>query len=57
MLVSSVPGNVPGIPSGDLQYEKAVKQEQNDEMTMSCVQMTWQLAYNNILLNKSITNF
>lgn len=35
MLVGSVPGNVPGVPSGDLQYEKEVKKAQKDEMTMS----------------------
>lgn len=57
LLVGSVPGNVPGFPTGDLQYEKALKGAQKDEMTMSCVQMIRQLAYNNILLNKSFTNF
>lgn len=57
MLVCSVPGNVPRVPTGDLQYEKAVKKAQKDEMTMSCVQMISQLGYSNILLNKSITNF
>lgn len=57
MLVGSVPGNLPGVPTGDLQYEKAVKKspEGLDDNVMCPNDIT--TAYSNIWLNKSITNF
>lgn len=48
MLVGSVPGNLPGVPAGDLQYEKAVKKspEGLDDNVMCPNDIT--TAYSNI---------